>query len=351
MTIHTITAFFDVREHADEAVTLLRKAGLPVSDVTLSPSDARDEFATFDPSGEAGAPKRKGFWGMLEDLFGGSDDHALYAEGVRRGSTMLTAHADDDHLEDVVEILDRHGSIDLDEREVAWRHDGWLGGSSGMPSDVSIVPGVVGRETAPLPMPSAVEPPPIITPASFAISSPVETPVDLPIASIMAADSLALSTPVPAQVDGGDVLQVVEERLVIGKRAVSRGKVRVHSYVVETPVSQKIQLRDETITVDRHAIDRVLSADALEDAGFRDRTIDMEEIDEEAVVRKTTRVVEEINVRKDVTNRVETVRETVRRTKVDIDDGRSSVAERGVDIAAEPFDSAGHADRGSVKPV
>ena len=167
MTTHTITAFFDDREHADEAVALLRRAGLSETDVTLSPSDARDEFATFDPL-SAGLPRRKGFWGMLEDLFGGSDDHDLYAEGVRRGSTMLTAQVEDERLDDAVEILDRHGSIDLDEREVSWRNDGWLGGSVGMPSGASLAPGALGLETkaAPVIIPP-VEPAPVMTPASF----------------------------------------------------------------------------------------------------------------------------------------------------------------------------------------
>ena len=41
---------------------------------------------------------------------------------------------------------------------------------------------------------------------------------------------------------------------------------------------------------------------------------------EEAVVAKDVRVVEEIAIRKEATERVETVRDTVRETKVDIED-------------------------------
>ncbi len=118
MTVHTITAFFDDRKHADEAVVLLKRAGLSDADVSLSPSDARDEFATFDPLG-AGVPKRKGFWGMLQDLFEGSDDHELYAEGVRRGGTMLPARVDDGTLVEAAELIDRPGSIAIAARETA----------------------------------------------------------------------------------------------------------------------------------------------------------------------------------------------------------------------------------------
>ena len=347
MTSHTITAFFDDRDHADEAVTLLQHAGVAEAQVTLSPADARDEFATFDPHDRVGMPKHKGFWGMLEDLFGGSDDHHLYAEGVWRGSTMLTAHVDDDHLDQAVEILDRHGSIDLDEREVSWRNDGWLGGAMGMPAGAPVMP--IGFDLEPTAMPfitpPPIEPAPVITPASFAVSSPVEAPVPLPIsASTLITDSVA-----PTSFEGhrdGDVLQVVEERLVVGKRSVSRGKVRVHSTVVETPTTADIRLRDETITVDRQPMDRAISADELTLAELQDRSIEMEEVDEEAVVSKTTRVVEEIGLRKDVSNRIETVHGTVRNTKVEIDDERDAVAAK-----AEPLAPSGSAEMAPLKPV
>ncbi len=123
-------------------------------------------------------------------------------------------------------------------------------------------------------------------------------------------------------VAGEDVLQVVEERLDVGKRAVSRGKVRLHSYVVENQVSENVNLRDETVTVDRRVVDRPVAA--LGADAFQERTIEMEEIDEEAVVAKTARVVEEVGIRKDATDRVETVRDTVRSTKVDVEDGRTT---------------------------
>ena len=146
-----------------------------------------------------------------------------------------------------------------------------------------------------------------------------------------------------------NVLQVLEERLVVGKRAVSRGKVRIHSYVVENPVSKEILLRDETIRVDRQAVDRAVSQDDLQIAGFQDRTIEIEEVDEEAVVSKTARLIEQIGLRKDVSNRTETVHDTVRRTRVDIDDQRDlAVAD---ERSGEKIRALGSADSVPVKPV
>jgi hypothetical protein len=53
-------------------------------------------------------------------------------------------------------------------------------------------------------------------------------------------------------------------------------------------------------------------------AAFRERTIEARETAEEAVVAKDARVVEEVVVSKDAAQRTETVRDTVRRTDVDV---------------------------------
>ncbi len=134
---------------------------------------------------------------------------------------------------------------------------------------------------------------------------------------------VAVPVKAAARTGNDDVVQVIEERLDVGKRSVSRGKVRLHAYVVENAVSENVSLRDETVTIDRRPVDRAVAVGELGVDAFKDRTIEMEEIDEEAVVAKSARVVEEIGIRKDVTDRTETIRDTVRSTKVDIEDGRT----------------------------
>ena len=57
---------------------------------------------------------------------------------------------------------------------------------------------------------------------------------------------------------------------------------------------------------------------------FRERSIEMEERAEEAVVSKEARVVEEVVVRKDADQRTQTVSDTVRKTEVEVDDDRSA---------------------------
>ncbi|WP_375454993.1 hypothetical protein [uncultured Methylobacterium sp.] len=72
--------------------------------------------------------------GLLGGLTGaGLSPHEAetYAEGVRRGGTLVTARVEDGHADRVLAILDRHGSIDLDERAQGWRAQGWTGGTIG----------------------------------------------------------------------------------------------------------------------------------------------------------------------------------------------------------------------------
>ncbi len=293
MTKQTIAAFYDDREYANNAALTLRQAGIPDSDITMSPETASSDYA-------ANGRTPTGFWATLERMFGGTDDHGTYAEGVRRGGTLLVAHVDDARVEDAIIVLEQHGSVDLSERETAWRKDGWTSGST-------VKAGGVGD-----------------TDADQNLSM-------TPIRETAAAGQTSAANPVVGSPASGsalrsgtdDVLEVVEESLKVGKRAVNRGKVRLHSYVVETPVSEDVSLRDETISIDRRPVNRALGADELGADAFKDRTVEMDEIDEEAVIAKSPRVVEEIGIRKDTAERVETVNETVRSTKVDIEDGRN----------------------------
>ena len=55
-------------------------------------------------------------------------------------------------------------------------------------------------------------------------------------------------------------IEVVEEKLRVGKRNAEQGRVRVRSYVVETPVEEEVSLRDETVHLERTPVDRAVGA-------------------------------------------------------------------------------------------
>lgn len=117
---------------------------------------------------------------------------------------------------------------------------------------------------------------------------------------------------------GDVVIPVIEEELQVGKRTVESGGVQVKTSVTERPVEETVNLREENVTVDRRPVDRAVTdtdINAVKDGDFT-----VTERAEQAVVGKQARVVEEVVVGKDVTERDETITDTVRRTEVDVDD-------------------------------
>jgi uncharacterized protein (TIGR02271 family) len=119
---------------------------------------------------------------------------------------------------------------------------------------------------------------------------------------------------------GEEVIPVVEERISVGKRETSHGRVRIRSYVVETPVQESVTLREEHVSIERRPVDRDI---APGDDAFRERVVEATETAKEAVVSKEARVTEEVVVRKTADERTETVRDTVRRTEVEDERGRT----------------------------
>jgi uncharacterized protein (TIGR02271 family) len=119
---------------------------------------------------------------------------------------------------------------------------------------------------------------------------------------------------------GETTIPVVEEELQVGKREVERGGVRVESRVEETPVTEEVQLREERVHVERRPVDRPVTDT---DKAFREGTLEVTERAEEAVVSKSARVVEEVVVGKEVEEHTETVRDTLRRTDVDVQEVNS----------------------------
>ena len=68
--------------------------------------------------------------GLIGSLTGAgvSREHAhFYAEGVRRGGTLVTARVDDARIPAVEAIMQRHGRVDRTAREQTYRDGGWTG--------------------------------------------------------------------------------------------------------------------------------------------------------------------------------------------------------------------------------
>jgi uncharacterized protein (TIGR02271 family) len=111
-------------------------------------------------------------------------------------------------------------------------------------------------------------------------------------------------------------MPLAEEELVVGKREVSGGSVRIYTHVIEQPAQATVELREEHVSVERRPVDRPAQ---LADQAFKEQTIEVRETAEEAVVTKRARVVEEVVVRKEQTTRVETIQDSVRKTDVRVE--------------------------------
>ncbi len=115
----------------------------------------------------------------------------------------------------------------------------------------------------------------------------------------------------------GRSVPVVQEDMQVGKRRVLRGNVRVYSRVVSQPVEETVRLREEHVRVERQPVNRPATEADL--AAGQEKVIEVQEFAEEPVIGKQARVVEEVRVGKDVTERTETVRDTLRHTEVNVE--------------------------------
>ncbi|UVF22386.1 DUF2382 domain-containing protein (plasmid) [Microvirga terrae] len=266
-----MTALFDNRSDAMRAIDELVSAGISRTSITLMPEDDSTSSPATGSSYDIDRDE-KGFFASLADFFLPDEDRSIYAEAMHRGSTMVTVTVDAAQAERAEDILEEYGTVDLEERESAWRAEGWQG----------------------------------YTPAT-------------PNMNVATTKEASVSTASRAADSGEEVIPVVEEQLRVGKRDVSRGRVKVRSYVVETPVSEQVSLRTESVHVERRPVDRVLS---VGNDAFQERTIEAQATSEEAVISKEARVTGEVVVKKGVEQRTETVSDTVRSTKVDVEDDR-----------------------------
>ncbi|CDX22538.1 conserved hypothetical protein [Mesorhizobium sp. ORS 3324] len=172
--MQTITALFDDYDNAADAVGELESMGVPATDLSIiaSNADGRHSAAAEDAASGAGigavmggagglatglgavaipgvGPVVAAGWlaataagaaagavvggatggiiGALTDDGVSERDAHVYAEGVRRGGTLVTARVADDLVEQAQSILHASGSVDVGERRNQYEADGWSG--------------------------------------------------------------------------------------------------------------------------------------------------------------------------------------------------------------------------------
>jgi len=265
---NTVVAAFDTQQDAQLALEALVDAGFSRDRAKITSSTS----SGVETTSRTVHSEDQSFGDKIASFFGFGDDDEIYSEAVRRGSCVLTVDAVSEEEADRAEtILYRFGPVDIDQRTEEWRSSGWQPTSA----------------------------------ALSARSEPVGTRA-----------SLSSTPDASRNLNDEAVIPVTEESLQVGKREVQRGGVRVISRTVEKPVEATVALREEHATVTRRPVDRPVT-DA--DNAFKDQSVEVRETAEEAVVGKTARVVEEVEIGKQSEVREETIRDTVRKTEVDVE--------------------------------
>jgi len=276
---NTIIAVYDSYAQAQNAMNELLSSGFSRSDVRLNPdSDRSTQTVSSDQASGSGIGH------FFRALFGMEEHRAhgdIYSEAVRRGSVVLTVDAaTEDQHERAVEVMNHYDPVDIDERSTVWRSQGWTGYD----------------ESAPM-----------------YTQDEIERERNLYTRNLRDEAAPARTTSTQEQTR----IPVVEEELKVGKRVVQRGGVRVYQRLSEKPVHETVQLREEHVKVERHAVDQPATEADL--AAFKEGSIELRETAEEPVVSKTAHVVEEVTLGKEVSQQTANIDDTLRRTDVEIE--------------------------------
>ena len=270
MAYEKVVAVFDTAEHAQNAVRALQGAGFSAADISVVNND------TLDDRG-AKVATETGFW---HRLFGSDVDlheAKVYGHTVDRGGSVVTLRAPDTLVDKAVALLHTHNPVDVNQRAASL--------------------GIIAAAAAPLAAKAAAGARAVADTAS----------------SVTAKAPAAASMPTGNQ---DEVLRLAEETFNVGKRQVQAGMTRVRRFVTERPVEAQVTLHEEHAEIARRAIS---DPGYIKDIDWSDRTIEVRETKEQAVVSKSARIAEEVVIQKKGSDRVETVKDSVRRQQAEIE--------------------------------
>lgn len=291
----TVVGLFSTTAEAQQVKQALVAQGYSSGDISVHANDAYDDESegtgynetTQDSkdTSDSGTGIGHRISNFFSSLTGGDEDaHEHYAQGVNGGGALLSVKTDDDQANSVAALLRQHGARDIE-------------GATGTRSGYTDTSSTGYRDE-----------------------------------NLTGQDMRQNLSQDLGQT--GQAIPIVEEELVVGKREVDRGGVRVYSHVVERPVSADVSLHSESIDINRRAVNRPATAADFQTGA---QPIELRASAEEVVVGKTARVVEEVYLGKQGSDRTETVNDTVRGTEVDVEQiPATSTTERTTGYTTDP---------------
>lgn len=305
----TVVAVFNSADDARAAAAELKSSGFASDKVFVSSEGAQaGSFRQAEAGTSAGvagsypaqappmAHHEGGISGWFKSLFGGNDtdEHKRgYENAVAGGKTIVSVDAPESSAARISDILNRFSPVNV--------HTEDYGEAHGVATSNIYDSGYQGSKSDVLNARDELR----STPAATTDSA------GAPLTGRNAANTASTDTA------GRQGIPVVQEELQVGKRAVQRGGVRIYSRMVESPVEENVRLREEHVNVNREPVNR--PANEADFRAGREQVIEVAEYAEEPVVSKQARVVEEVSVNKEASERTETVRDTVRRNNVEVE--------------------------------
>jgi uncharacterized protein (TIGR02271 family) len=269
-----VIGVFETVKEADVAEQNLRAAGFGDNAIT-------SRGPVIGTSVPDVAEEEGGIAGFFRRLFGTEEHPHIddYARAVERGHSVVIVDADSDDQADRAKLLmERAGAFDVEAQARQW-------------TDTTGTVPVAGATTT--------------------ARAGMQT-------DAAATGETWKQRDASATVTGSEKIPVVEEQLQVGKREVQRGGVRIYTRVSEKPVEETVNLKEQTILVERRPVERAATGKDWDDT--REREFEVRTVAEEPVVQKSARVVEEVEIGRQTKEHTETVRDSVRKTDVEVED-------------------------------
>jgi stress response protein YsnF len=266
MNYEKIVTLYDTLDHAEAARRNLESAGFPASEISI---------ITNKSIGLSSDRLREpGLWHRLFGKDIQQYEAAVYGRSVDAGGAVLTVRVPETEVSRATAILNAHQSVDMLKRA---EQQGFI---QTLPKSTAAAPVMAAGATR-----------------VASISSPEE------------------------------VLALAEEKIEVGKRMVQEGTTRIRRFVTETPVEEQVSLHEEHARVVRRAI---ADPTYVKNLDWTDKVIEITETAEEPIVTKSAHVAEEVVVQREGSDHVETVRDKVRRQRVEVERvaGKEPVAKK-----------------------